>query len=313
MQAKLAHRRDRILKTAYACPYAYLIGVDGGGTGTRLRVTCADGSELGYASSGPSALVNGVQNAWTAVLAALNEAFAAADTVMPPLAQLAIGLGLAGVHNRQWAAAFKETNPGFGALALDTDGFTTLLGAHAGQPGAVIAIGTGSIGEIWTANGERREVGGWGFPASDEAGGAWLGLHAINLAQRMLDGRAAHSAFGTAVVEFCGGTRDSLLDWLAQARQTQFASVAPLVVQHAEHDAFARELMLKAGREITAIAAALDPSVSVPLALCGSLAAPLQPYLPADLQARARAPQADAVSGAQRLLQRHLEGCLVAR
>ncbi len=304
---------DRILKTAHARPYAYLIGVDGGGTGTRLRVTDAGGSELGKAGSGPSALVNGVENAWNAVLDALANVFATADTAMPPLSEMAIGLGLAGVHNRQWAAAFKVANPGFGTIALDTDGFTTLLGAHAGQPGAVIAIGTGSIGEIWTADGERREVGGWGFPASDEAGGAWLGLHAINLAQRMLDGRAAQSAFGAAVVNFCGGTRASLLDWLAQARQTQFASVAPLVVQHAEHDVLARELMLKAGREIATIAAALDPSASLPLALCGGLAAPLRAYLPADVQARARAPLADATTGALRLLQRHLEGLSDAR
>ncbi len=289
-------------------PYAYLIGVDGGGSGTRVRVSRTDGSELGCGSSGPSALANGAQNAWMAVRDALGNAFVAAGADMPPLAQMAIGLGLAGVHNRQWARAFTNANPGFGAIALDTDGFTTLLGAHGGEPGAIIAIGTGSIGEIWTNDGQRREVGGWGFPASDEAGGAWLGLHAINLAQRMLDGRAARSAFGLAIVEFCGGGRDSLLDWLAQAKQTQFAMLAPLVVRHADNDPFARELLHKAGNEIAAIAAALDPTASLPLALCGGLAAPLQPYLPPALQARACAPRADAASGALCLLQHQLAG-----
>ena len=305
----LAIAWDHTLKTAYA----YRIGVDGGGTGTRVRVLYHDGSEFATAESGPSTLANGVENAWAAVQEALGMAFAATGTALPPLSDMAIGLGLAGVHNRVWAAAFSAANPGFGKVALDTDGYTTLLGAHAGQPGAIIAIGTGSIGEIWSADGQRREVGGWGFPASDEAGGAWLGLHAINHAQRMLDGRIQRDAFGMAIVDFCGGGRDSLLEWLAQARQGQFAMLAPLVVQHAAQDESARALMLKAGIEVAAIATALDPTASLPLALCGGLAAPLQPYLPPALQARARAPLANAAHGALMLLQQHLEGRVHAR
>ena len=297
------------MKTAFA----YLIGVDGGGTGTRVRVTDANGTLLGTAASGPSTLANGIEPAWRAVMQAIDSAFREAGIAMPPLAAMAIGLGLAGVHHRQWAAAFAAAHPGFGAFALDTDGFTTLLGAHAGAPGAIIAIGTGSIGEVLTADGQRREVGGWGFPASDEAGGAWLGLHAVNHAQRILDGRAAGSAFGAAVIDYCGGDADGLRSWLAQARQAQFASVAPLVVAHAADDAVARGFMAKAGTEVAAMAAALDPDGSLPLALCGGLAQPLQPWLPAALQARTRAPLADAAAGALTLLQHHLAGRRHAR
>jgi hypothetical protein len=36
--------------------YAYLIGIDGGGTGTRVQVVCSDGTELARGSGGPSGL-----------------------------------------------------------------------------------------------------------------------------------------------------------------------------------------------------------------------------------------------------------------
>ena len=56
------------------------------------------------------------------------------------------------------------------------------------------------------------------------------------------------------------------------------------------------------------IALALDPSEQLPIALCGGLAAPLRPYLPAPLLQRVVAPHADAASGALQLIRRHLQG-----
>ena len=48
----------------------YLIGVDGGGTGTRVRLarrTSAGFTEIAQASGGPSALSRGIDNAWTTI------------------------------------------------------------------------------------------------------------------------------------------------------------------------------------------------------------------------------------------------------
>ncbi|WP_353850517.1 BadF/BadG/BcrA/BcrD ATPase family protein [Janthinobacterium sp.] len=158
----------------------YIIGVDGGGSGTRVRLARLDGHELAQGQSGPSGLGLGIERAWTSVAHAVTLAFRAAGLEQPPLQRMAIGLGLAGVHNKQWAASFIEHNPGYAAVALESDALTTLLGAHAGQPGAIVAIGTGSVGEVLHADGSRHEVGGWGFPSGDEAGGAWIGMRAIN-------------------------------------------------------------------------------------------------------------------------------------
>ena len=287
--------------------YEFLIGVDGGGTGTRACIARVDGVELGRGSGGPSALMHGPDPAWAAVLAAVDHAFADAGLKRPALGRIAIGLGMAGVHNKQWAAAFADKNPGFGLMALATDAFTTLLGAHQGQPGVIVAIGTGSVGEALLADGTRREVGGWGFPSSDEAGGAWLGMRAVNHAQRVLDGRAATGDFARAVIDRCGGDRGGLFAWLAGAKQSAYAQLAPLVIDHARADQVARDIMILAGQEVAQIAAALDPDGRLPIALCGGLAAPMRDYLPEHLAARVGMPHTDAVGGALQLIRRRLE------
>ena len=65
-------------------------------------------------------------------------------------------------------------------------------------------------------------------------------------------------------------------------------------------------MLLDAGVEVAAIACALDPSGTLPLALCGGLGAPLRAYLPPDLLARCRAPRGDAASGALRMIVLHV-------
>ncbi|MFZ6875514.1 BadF/BadG/BcrA/BcrD ATPase family protein [Undibacterium sp. Di27W] len=285
----------------------YFIGADGGGTGTRVVLSDAKGKELGRGSAGPSGLAHGRDKAWQAILLATQQAFAEAKLSMPALADIAVGCGLAGVHNIHWAREFVALNPGFGAVCAETDAYTTLLGALDGKPGSIIALGTGSVGEVLLPNGQRREVGGWGFPVSDEASGAWLGMRAVNHLQRVLDGRAAGNPFANAVLAHCGGDKDSVFAWLAVANQTRYAELAPLVIRFAPEVEVAREIMLEAGKEVAIMARALDPASELPIALCGGLAAPVAVYLPAELKQRIQMPRADSASGALILIQQHLQ------
>ncbi|OBV39309.1 BadF/BadG/BcrA/BcrD ATPase family protein [Janthinobacterium psychrotolerans] len=280
----------------------YIIGVDGGGSGTRVRLAHPDGQELAQGHSGPSGLAHGIAHAWSAVAQAVALAFHEAGLSQPPLRQLAIGLGLAGVHNKQWAASFIEHNPGYALVALESDALTTLLGAHGGQAGAIVAIGTGSVGEVLHADGRRQEVGGWGFPSGDEAGGAWIGMRAVNHAQQAVDGRVPASAFSSAIVDACGGHRDAMQAWLAAATQTTYAQLARVVLEHAASDAVAHGMLMEAGRQVALIASALDPQATLPVALCGGLAAPLRAWLPETLLQRVVPAQGDSAAGALRLV-----------
>jgi glucosamine kinase len=198
-------------------------------------------------------------------------------------------------------------NPGYAAVALETDAFTTVLGAHEGRPGAIIALGTGSVGEILHVDGSRHEVGGWGFPSGDEGGGAWIGMKAINHVQQVIDGRVPGNGFADAVADACGGSRDRIQVWLANASQTAYAQLARFVLQHAHSDSVARAILEDAGRQVALIAHGLDPSASLPIALCGGLGEPLRPYLPPELQHRIVSPKGDSAAGGLRLIQQHLK------
>ncbi len=270
----------------------YLIGVDGG--------------ELAQGHSGPSGLSHGIGAAWDAVEQAVAMAFSAAALARPARAAMAIGLGLAGVHNKQWAGDFIAAQPGYAAVALETDALTTLLGAHRGRPGAIVAIGTGSVGEVLDRAGGRREVGGWGFPSGDEAGGAWIGMRAVGHIQQVLDGRAAANPFAQAVIAACGGERDAIQRWLAGANQTAYAQLARLVLEHGRGNPVANAILTEAGYQVALIAQALDPGADLPVALCGGLAEPLRAYLPDTLLRRVVAPHGDSAAGALRLIDSHL-------
>lgn len=294
----------------------YLIGVDGGGTKTLVRLVDIDGRRLGECAGPGSALRNGADAAWHSIMDTITRVFAEAGIAMPPLARIAAGMGVAGYNVAQWAADFRAQAPAFGALQIVSDATTTLLGAHQGAPGAVIAVGTGTIGLALDAAGNERVVDGWGFPSGDDASGAWMGLRAINHVQHVVDGRATHGPLSTATVAFCGSDglpaaagrdeRDVVLDWLSQADQAAFARLARLVVAHAGDDPAARAIMLQAAAEIELMANTLDPSRALPLALCGGLAGALHAYFPAALQQRLAPARADAADGALLLARRAL-------
>jgi glucosamine kinase len=281
----------------------YLIGIDGGGSGTRVVLADANGLELARATGGPSGLGLGVERAWREIEAACARAFEAAALPFH-WAECSLGCGLAGVNHSGWLAQFHAMTPEVRALAVESDAYTTLLGAHGGEPGVIVALGTGSIAAVLDAGGACRIAGGYGFPSGDEASGAWLGLRAIVHLQQVLDGRAPADAWSDALLARIGGVdRDGLVVWLSGANQTAYATLAPSVFEHCGHPA-AAALLTDAGREIARLVAALDPAGALPVALCGGLAAPFEPFVPAGLRARLRAPLADSAAGALQLAKR---------
>jgi glucosamine kinase len=225
-------------------------------------------------------------------------AMANAKILVPRLSECAIGLGLSGANNIIWKNEFLLRNPGFGHIHLDTDGFTTLLGAHGGKAGVIVAVGTGSVGMVLKKNGERIAVSGWGFPAGDEASGAWLGMKAAGLAQKTLDGRRLPSPLTTQILNFCGTSTDDFLAWLGNARQNAFAQLAPFIFDTANTDTSAKDLLLQAGLEIEIMIKTLDPHGELPLSICGRLGEALIPFLPDSIRSRAMKAQDASALGA---------------
>ncbi|MBY4727046.1 BadF/BadG/BcrA/BcrD ATPase family protein, partial [Burkholderia contaminans] len=138
----------------------FAIGIDGGGTGTRAVLADRHGRELAQGRGGPSGLGLGIERAWASIGAACADAFTQAGYAFD-WSQCALGCGLAGVNNAAWLAAFRAQAP-LGALAVESDAYTTVVGAHGGAPGRVVALGTGTLPPPRAAAGAGRLPGGVG-------------------------------------------------------------------------------------------------------------------------------------------------------
>jgi glucosamine kinase len=299
-----------ILRPGAAAPRWWL-GVDGGGTHTRLRlVEAGSGRVWGEGLAGPSALGQGVAAAWAAIAAALADAAAQAGLPLPAWAECALAAGLSGAGVPAAVQAFCADDPGCAALLLASDGEMALNGAFAGGPGVLLIAGTGSVCEVRRADGQRATVGGWGWRWGDEGSGAWLGRQALVHTQRALDGRASFGALAQAVVarlagvpEPTGAVAEALQAWGERAGQSAFAALAPLVSDAAaQGDPAAEACLQAAAAELDALVRAADPSGTLPVVLAGSVAQRLQPRLHGDTRARCRPPLADAPAGALQCL-----------
>ena len=278
----------------------YAIGVDGGGTSTRARVVHRSGVVIGEGRAGASGLVQGTAQAWAHIEQAVGLAVQGhMQSHWPALvpANCALGLGLAGANNAHWHTQCIEANPGYAKLVLETDAAIALLGAHRGEPGALVIVGTGAIGLALQANGEHLSVGGWGFPCGDEGSGADLGLRAIGLTQRAVDGRNDHTPLTRDIYQALGGTPEELLAWCGKARQFEYASLAPQVFAHAQDDVGAAGLLAYAVQSLESLATALDPERTLPLVIAGSVAQRLLPRLSPALVQRVVASKGDAMDG----------------
>jgi glucosamine kinase len=284
----------------------YLIGIDGGGTATRARLVDADGKVLGSARTGPSALGQGIDQAWRNVSEAIGQAFQSACIERWSPGECALGLGLAGAIVESLSREFLRAAGRFERLALANDGFTALLGAHGGKPGVIVIAGTGSIGEALLPDGSHVFLGGWGYPIGDEASGAWLGMYAMRQAQKAIDGTVPSGPLVQAVQSVAGRKREALLAWCERAAQHEYASLAPLVFDTERTDPFAAELLVAATRAMDDMAAVLDPDGALPLVVSGSVGKRLQSRLAPAIRARLVEPAGDAIDGALRLIRERM-------
>jgi glucosamine kinase len=272
------------------------VGIDGGASNTRVKALAPGGELRAAAVAGPSSLTLGVPEAWVWIIAAL----AAVGIGPERFAQTHLACALAGTRRAAGRAEFVATAPVFASLSLCSDGHGTVLGAHAGQPGAAVSIGTGIVGNSVARDGAAHQVGGWGFPVRDEASGAWLGHLVVAEALRVLDGYDIGATdLHRQVIDTIGPSVEQLAAWVHQAPSTRYATLAPLVVAAAAAgDAAGLRLMRHAADEAERLVHALDPAGDLPLCLGGSLALPIFAHVAPDVVRRVQPSQGDACDGA---------------
>jgi N-acetylglucosamine kinase-like BadF-type ATPase len=231
-----------------------VVGVDGGGTRTRAAVL--NGPQiLGEGAAGPSnPLRVGIDKGATAIREAVDKACAAALIQRDDL--IAAGVGLAGIRRKDVRARMHDTlvqTLGIKNIELVSDGDIALYGATDGRPGVVVISGTGSIAVGMNRQGKRAYAGGWGPVAGDEGSGSWIARRALQSVARATDGRGPKTALTEAACEFFQVTTPDDLSTAIYAptiTNDRIAGFSKLVIQVAQDDDVAREILKDAGKEL---------------------------------------------------------------
>jgi len=256
------------------------LGIDGGGSKCRAVLYSDDQGVIAEAVSGPANALRGVALAQQHIVEATDTALSQIGLTPDFKSNLIAGIGLAGLNleacmseMKQWASPFKQTY-------YTTDLHIACLGAHDGEDGAVMIIGTGSSALVCQGN-ELIELGGHGFPVGDAGSGAWLGFKSIELTLQVMEGLHVNTSFTQAIIEHYDVSQAiELAQVVARFTPTEFAKLAPLIIQHAtENDKHALSIV-KAGAEyLSQLASKLLEGRDVHLSLIGGLSPLVERYL----------------------------------
>jgi N-acetylglucosamine kinase-like BadF-type ATPase len=251
------------------------VGVDAGGTAT-VAAASRNGLPFGQAT-GPAA------NAVTAGVGAAGETIIA--TVCAALGGErpdSIHVGAAGAARDQIArgleALLVQAFPGVRAAA-GHDAEIALRSAVAAGPGVVLVAGTGSV--AYAENGPVRAlVGGHGHLIGDEGSAFAIGMAAIRLYARVLDGRAAPDETTDLVARVLqAGDRGSLHAALYDRRPapSTIAALAPSIIAFAgKGNRASTKLVQEAARDLGDVLKAATRSAGFgdatpPIVLAGGL------------------------------------------
>ena len=280
------------------------LGIDAGGTQTRARLVSGEGEILGIGQAGPANTPTGLPDAFRAVEEAWSQALRQAGLGEPDLSSIRAGLGIAGLNRRGVLPGLQEHHFPFRSIRFASDAAIAQLGAHSGGDGAVVIVGTGSIG-FGRVGEDVFTIGGYGFPVSDEGSGAELGLRAIRRALWARDGRIPHSQLTHDVLGRFHGSAGEIVDWTGRAAPGDYAMFAPLVMDHAaQGDPVAEQIVQESAARLDRLIRALLDRGAQHCCLMGGVAARMRDWLSPSIRERLREPLGDALDGAILLARR---------
>lgn len=191
----------------------YYLGVDGGGTNCRVRLTDENLVTLAEVKNGRSNLqIDGGDPAYKAILDGTRDAFKAAGIDYAETANTHACFGMAGGRMDSARAEFAAREWPFASVTVYDDIDIAHAGALGGDEGGVIIVGTGSAA-MSIVDGKRHQAGGWGFPIGDQMSGAILGRELVRYTVEAEDGLVEGSPLTKAVRDQLGGSNQSIMTW----------------------------------------------------------------------------------------------------
>lgn len=207
------------------------VGVDAGGTST-IAAMSEDGvfrNDARGPGANPTTL--GIDDAADVIITTIRDALAGGHAGT-------IHVGVAGAGRVRLAEHLRELIGAAFRSAQVTVGDDVAIALRAAIPegdGAVLIAGTGSI--AYAEHGPRSQrVGGLGYLAGDEGSAFWIGMQAVRLYGRALDGRAPSDETTDLVARTLEAPdRERYLDALydAPTKPARIAALAPSILAFA--------------------------------------------------------------------------------
>jgi glucosamine kinase len=259
-----------------------LIGVDGGGSKTRVLIGDVEGNELARVEGGRSGVRPGRAEESAKVIADLVRE-ALAQVALPGAVEPAVlYCGISGVGRdveRRSLQSALESEELAETVVVEPDGMIAMFDAFSDGAGILLVAGTGSIAYGRGPNGTVLRCGGWGPNIGDEGSGAWIGRRALAIVGAATDGREPETALVGAILTATEVSEPiDLIPWAAAADVRTVSQLATVVLTTAAAgDARANSLVTLAAEELVVHVRSLalqlfgDERASISVAVSGGL------------------------------------------
>lgn len=247
-------------------PERFVIGIDGGQTGTTCLLARSDGEIIGRGVGGHLVHLGspmGPELMRAAFSQSVGAAWRMAGLSRQPV--VAAYLGLSGVERgtpeARTAEAIAAQTIKAESIVAANDATSALAGALLGRPGVIVIAGTGATALGINEAGQEAFSGGWGWLLGDEGSAFDIGRRGLLAAQHAWDGRGPATALADLFQSHFGvshyfDVKRIIFSSPPDARR--FADLAPIVVRAAAGgDAVARKVVTSAAQELAITAAAV--------------------------------------------------------
>ena len=179
-----------------------VLGLDGGGTQTRVLAADLDGRSMGTGAAGACNLAAvSPGEALAAALSAADDALERAGGSRADVASVCAGVAGASYTERRalFLLGLQAAFPHAG-VSVEPDYAIALTGATGGEPGMIVIAGTGSAAYGENAAGETHRTGAYGYLIDDGGSGYGVGREALAAVLRAADGTGAATALTERVL-----------------------------------------------------------------------------------------------------------------